>query len=306
MSTLARTVATAEGPDRVALLDAHQYLAIRRAEGGVHETEPRTVHGQAALTLVLEGEGTLWCGRTLELRPSDVVFVPPGTPHYVVAATERRTITLAICPSCMTTPAGELLLRALERIFHGVGGKLSLGHETAGRLAHTLELLEDELRAPRARVALAVEGVLSIVTALLERAAQTRVFGAAFGADRSPASLTERALEFVSAHATKGASLVDVAAHVGRSPAHVAATVKAETGRTVMEWVTDVRLATACRLLLATDETVDVVAERVGFASPSHFHRVFHRQHAMTPGRWRSLHRSRRAQSEPADERKSS
>lgn len=304
MSTVASSEATAGGPDRVALLHAHQHLAVRHAEGGVHESEPRTVHGQAALTLVLEGEGTLWCGRTLELRPSDVVFVPPGTPHYVVAATERRTITLAICPSCMTSPAGERLRRALEHTFHGAGGKLSLGEETAGRLRHTLELLEEELRAPRARAELAIEGALTIVTALLERAAQARVLGAAFHADRGPGSLAERALEFVSTHATKGASLAEVAAHVGRSPAHVAATVKAQTGRTVMEWVTDVRVATACRLLLITDETVDVVAERVGFASTSHFHRVFRRQHAMTPARWRTLHRARSAQSGPTGKEK--
>ncbi|MCA9615679.1 MAG: helix-turn-helix domain-containing protein [Myxococcales bacterium] len=35
------------------------------------------------------------------------------------------------------------------------------------------------------------------------------------------------------------------------------------------------------------------VAARVGFASPSHFHRAFRRLHAVSPGEWRATHRGR-------------
>ncbi|MAQ13872.1 MAG: hypothetical protein CMN30_03645 [Sandaracinus sp.] len=279
-------------PARVDILDAHQHLAIHRSADGVDRPEPRSVHGQAALTLVLGGTGTLWCGSPLDLRPLDVVYVPSGSPHYVADSSPRRTLTLAVCPSCMTSTAGARLLGALESIFGGHAGKLSLDEETADRLRRVLEILDEELRSPRARVALATEGGLSLVTALLERAARARALGSARAASSRPPTLTERALEYVSTHATRGVSLVEVAAHVGRSSAHVAATVKAETGRTVVEWITDVRIATACRLLLETDESVESVAQHVGFASPSHFHRVFRRQRAMTPGRWRSVHRS--------------
>jgi AraC-like DNA-binding protein len=42
---------------------------------------------------------------------------------------------------------------------------------------------------------------------------------------------------------------------------------------------------------------VDVIAERVGYADPTHFIRMFRRQHGATPAAWRaSQRRSKRRQ----------
>jgi AraC-like DNA-binding protein len=35
---------------------------------------------------------------------------------------------------------------------------------------------------------------------------------------------------------------------------------------------------------------VDVIAERVGYADPSHFIRMFRREHGATPAAWRAAH----------------
>ena len=47
------------------------------------------------------------------------------------------------------------------------------------------------------------------------------------------------------------------------------------------------RMAEARRRLLHSDEHVDIIAERVGYADPTHFIRMFRRTHGATPGRWR-------------------
>jgi AraC-like DNA-binding protein len=46
-------------------------------------------------------------------------------------------------------------------------------------------------------------------------------------------------------------------------------------------------MAQARRLLLHSDERVDVIAERVGYADATHFIRMFRREHGATPAAWR-------------------
>lgn len=47
-------------------------------------------------------------------------------------------------------------------------------------------------------------------------------------------------------------------------------------------------MAEARRLLLHSDEMIDVVAERVGYADPTHFIRMFQRENGATPAAWRA------------------
>jgi AraC-like DNA-binding protein len=70
----------------------------------------------------------------------------------------------------------------------------------------------------------------------------------------------------------------------------VASLVKKATGVTVVGWITRARMSDCRQLLLHTEESVEVIAERCGFASPSHFHRAFKRAHGMPPGEWRRAH----------------
>ena len=49
----------------------------------------------------------------------------------------------------------------------------------------------------------------------------------------------------------------------------------------------DLRLRHSCQLLLDTDFTLDVVAERSGFNSLSTFRRVFAKRMGMTPNAYR-------------------
>jgi AraC family transcriptional regulator, transcriptional activator of pobA len=68
--------------------------------------------------------------------------------------------------------------------------------------------------------------------------------------------------------------------------------VKNATGETVVGWITRTRLSESRQLLLHTDESIETIAERCGFASASHFHRAFRRLHDMSPGEWRRVHRT--------------
>jgi len=74
---------------------------------------------------------------------------------------------------------------------------------------------------------------------------------------------------------------------VGRSATHLATVMRKETGRTVGQWILEHRMAEARRRLRGTDEQVEVIAERVGYADVTHFIRLFRRTHGVTPAAWR-------------------
>lgn len=83
-------------------------------------------------------------------------------------------------------------------------------------------------------------------------------------------------------------SLRDVAAEVGMTPGHLTTVVRRRTGRTVVEWIIERRMAQARVLLAETDLPVAEVASRVGVTDPGYFSRLFSRAHGASPRHWRN------------------
>ncbi len=92
---------------------------------------------------------------------------------------------------------------------------------------------------------------------------------------------------FIEEHYSEPISLKDVAQSVSVSPGHLTTVVRRKTGRTVLEWIGERRMAEARRLLVETDLAVEEVGRRVGYGDPVYFVRCFRRAHGTTPLGWR-------------------
>lgn len=68
--------------------------------------------------------------------------------------------------------------------------------------------------------------------------------------------------------------------------------VRRETGRTVLNWILERRMAEARCLLLETARSVNQIAEAVGYLDTGYFIRLFRRSNGKTPQAWRLLHRN--------------
>jgi AraC family transcriptional activator of pobA len=95
-------------------------------------------------------------------------------------------------------------------------------------------------------------------------------------------------LRYIERNCLRRLTLAEIASAVGRSPTYVTAALTRATGRSAGDWIVSGRMAEARRLLLRSDERVDVVSERVGYADPTHFIRMFRRGHGTTPAAWRA------------------
>lgn len=82
-------------------------------------------------------------------------------------------------------------------------------------------------------------------------------------------------------------SLRDVAGSVGVTPGYLTTLVRKRTGRTVVDWIIERRMAQARRLLTETDLPVSDIGRRVGLPDPGYFARVFRRDNGVPPRAWR-------------------
>jgi AraC family transcriptional activator of mtrCDE len=97
-----------------------------------------------------------------------------------------------------------------------------------------------------------------------------------------------RALEAIHANPARSHSLESLALAAAMSRSAFAARFRAVFDQTPMDYLRDVRLREAARLLRQPELSVDAAAVRAGFTSRSHFTRAFRRLFGQAPGDYRS------------------
>jgi len=104
--------------------------------------------------------------------------------------------------------------------------------------------------------------------------------------------LLSEVFHFIEANYHQSITLKDVAKAARYSPAYLTDLVRRQTGKTVNHWIIERRMAQACSLLRETDQSVDGIAEAVGYQNAGHFFRQFRQHHETTPQAWRNAQRS--------------
>ena len=97
----------------------------------------------------------------------------------------------------------------------------------------------------------------------------------------------QAALAFLAERLAEPITLGDVAAHAGYSPSYMSELIHLETGRTLSDWMTELRMERAKALLRETDMGIAEIGAAVGFGDPSHFTRRFRAVVGQPPAAWR-------------------
>ena len=264
--------------------------------GGVfvlHETvasltaHAETSHTEYGLNYLVDGWFAMEHGGPIEVRAGELTVVPAGVPHRPLAGEQLEYWLVGFCPSCVGLDEGMLLMSPFRRVRHGVSPVVAIPPERRPHLLRLFGELAEELERGAPESAELARSLLLLILGEVRRAMP--------GADTPAArgSLVSEALEFIQRRCLDGISLEDVAAFVHRTPAHVAATVKKATGYTVGQWLTSARVAEAAARLAHTDDSLDDIAEHVGWRDKTHFIRQFRKAHGVTPARWRREQRAR-------------
>lgn len=87
-------------------------------------------------------------------------------------------------------------------------------------------------------------------------------------------------------------SLKELAERFTYSPAYLSSSFKRDTGMTINQYLTIVRLEKACSLMENTDKYLYEIADEVGYRDLKHFRLLFEREKGIGPSEWRNHHKS--------------
>ncbi|MGG1513901.1 response regulator [Paenibacillus oryzisoli] len=99
--------------------------------------------------------------------------------------------------------------------------------------------------------------------------------------------LSKKVCEYIHAHYKKDISLTEMARFANMSISHFSSWFKRSTGRTLVQYIQEVRVDKAKELLLETQLKNYEIAEQVGFATQPYFIRVFKNAVGVSPNEFR-------------------
>jgi AraC family transcriptional activator of pobA len=263
-------------------------VAVKRAYGGTPTPCPRTVtHSYAALAFYTGGRSRVELNGEWTLGEGDFLLVPAGQPHRMLEVRHPEFWGLSFCAPCFAADGAASLLEPFERVRDGASAVV---HIPPDRWPHVeglfreLERVGHEPRGPSDTLDAIQRSLLTLILAEVDNA------WSAGGIRRAArgGGVTFEALRFIERNCLRQLTLTEVAAAVGRSPAYVTTALAQGTGRSAVQWIVSGRMAEARRLLLHSNEMIDVIADRVGYADATHFIRMFRREHGATPAAWRA------------------
>jgi AraC-like DNA-binding protein len=251
-------------------------------------------HDHLEVALVLEGRGAFLFGRrSLPAETGDIFFIDNSQPHVALAdagATLRLLLVLfrpelIAGPGCRELDLGYLApFRIDERT---ASPRIRGGSALAAAVGPVLHELREVWERHDPSEQQLADATLRRALALVNR---DRGAGPKAAASRAVTDRREQirpVLAYVDRHCRESITLDDVAEVVHVSPSRVRHVFKDVTGVSFKEYVTQVRVAEAKRLLLGTDLSVAEIARAVSYTNLNQFYKVFYRSCAMSPGEYR-------------------
>ena len=217
-------------------------------------------------------------GRKIAGRSGKVFALSPDIPHQELPSDQPPRYIGIMIGKRFFEKNFRLYSRKKSKIFRGTF--LDPGEGFSHLLKRfMIEADSGTLGADAVLDALGIEICHSLIRAIVKApAAKGRI------ADRVEVS---RVIEYLHAHLDDKIT-IDVMASVAHlSASHFARVFKSEIGKAPMEYVHDLRLERAKKLLLAGDKTMTEIALGCGFGSPSYLSACFQKQYKMTPKEYR-------------------
>jgi len=239
-------------------------------------------HRQAELVLITAGTGRRLIGDSIEpYGPGDLVLLADGVPHTWVSApgSTHNQAVIAQFASGWVWSVPELA--PVHDLLRAAGRGLAFDDPPAGALTGLGEL-EPGRRS------------LALLDLLLTLAGTGRPLASAGFAPDLGATTRDRVdtiCRFLQEAYPHRVTLAEIAATVHLSPAACSRFFSRAMGRTLTDYLDELRVDAARRLLIETDLPVGEVAARAGFANLSWFNRRFRHRTSMRPTRYRAQFR---------------
>lgn len=109
-----------------------------------------------------------------------------------------------------------------------------------------------------------------------------------------PSNHVQRIKDYVQFNYSNILNMEDIASSVCLSKNYMERIFRQQTGSTVWQYLTDVRMKAACTLLTETDMCIGEIDEHVGINSRQNFYLLFHKAYGISPAAYRKQFRMER------------
>lgn len=263
-----------------------------RSPGGYRSARHR--HAGTGLLYCQDGQGTFVLGdRSFPYSSGTLILFDSRIPHHVVMESTYSRWDLCFLPESFAPlrldPGGydqvTLSLEGTARIFRVLPEQA----ERLQTLFHQLATEAAERRLGYERMIQLLLAELQILLARLQLTEETPASAPAAGGSGARAHrLADAILMYIEEHLDEPLSVETIARRFHYNPSQIYRIVTKATGLTPSQYIKARRIARARLLLAQTDLSVTEVARQVGFASVSHFCRLFRKETGCTPGHYRA------------------
>lgn len=245
-------------------------------------------HPEYQLTLVRRGEGKRFVGDDVApFKAGDLVLTGPNLPHMWVSsrAGPHEALILQFPGSIfggrfLELPEMSAVRRLLERSARG----LRFGDAARGKVAGRV------IGMGRRRGLARLIGLLEILRVLSQAPVERTLSSRAWAPDVG--FFDRERIDRICRHAAENAgrplSLAQAAAAAHMSVPAFTRFFRGCSGKSFLEYLTELRIGTACRLLLETDRRVSEIGAMSGFRNLSNFNRRFRALKGLSPREFRA------------------
>lgn len=254
--------------------------------------EPQHRHEFIELVYILSGEGTHCIDDTpYSVKRGNLLFINYNQSHSFSVLTEMEYINILIKPEFISKHLADsdtiydifsfLILdkyfdeREYAPIVEFAGRDMLEIEETATRMVR-------EAEEKRTGYTVVMDGCLRIIFAMLIRGLGSHKMNTA-----CRRAVTPELLRYIDENYTKPLTLSDLANRCFYNPAYLGRLFKSTFGISLHDYICSKRLRHAKKLLTETNETVETIAEKVGYPDKRQFYKMFKDKTGCTPNEYR-------------------
>lgn len=277
-------------PLRLKVPADHEFYIDVRRESVKYFANPWHFHEELELTFIIKSEGTKFIGDHIsEFKPGEIILLGSRLPHYwrnnsSYYQSSENSGAEAIIIRFNRDFAGNEFLKippmkpVLDLIQSATRGILITGQTNVSLQKKMVDFLTMNES----------QKIVGLTDILLTIAAQKQYsflcsIGYAHQYKSNDIEKIDAVYDYVLDNYMNDLSVKDIAARCNMNTAAFCRYFKKKTGKTFKDFMNDIRLGNAARLLLKGDLNISEIAFSSGFNNPSYFNRLFKRKTSLTP-----------------------
>lgn len=257
-------------------------ISLKESIHSERDTVNEHFHETYQILYALEDEGEVWIdGKGYAFNPDHVAFVRPFSKHSIVAHSKLAILVLEFDASIMDSDIHQKMLRD----YLDASRLITVHQFEAMEIRQLLRKMLYQQSMGDALQGMGLQVYLLEILYLLCYSLQEATITDA------NTLRADRLKKYIDTNYFNVMNASDISSKLGVSTRYVNTIFKEQFQKTPLQYLTEVRLETAKKMLLETDKDIISICFEVGFESLSTFYRTFNNYTHISPNKYRTSHK---------------